>query len=95
MKFKTRSKIYKILNAMDIITGIIGLILCLFVYPVMLVFSFEGKNKALVWYSLACGAIGSAMFFISGSINDDIDFKLTALVTLGLEVGLSIAFLFA
>ena len=92
---KTRNTIYKILDVMDIITGLIGLILCLFVYPVMLVFSFEGKNKALVWGSLVCGAIGSAMFFISGSLNDDVDFKLTALVTLGLEVGLSIAFLFA
>ena len=95
MKLKIRNTIYKILDVMDIITGIVGLILCFFVYPLLLVFSFEGQNKALVWGSLVCGAIGSVMFFISGSLNDDIDFKLTALVTLGLEVGLSIAFLFA
>ena len=90
---KTRNTIYKILDVMDIITGLIGLILCLFVYPVMLVFSFEGKNKALVWGSLVCGAIGSAMFFISGSLNDDVDFKLTALVVLVFVIGLSVLFL--
>lgn len=93
MKLKTRNTIYKIINAMDIITGIIGLILCFFVYPLLLVFSYEGQNKALVWGSLVCGAIGSAMFFISGSLNDDVDFKLTALVVLGFVIGLSVLFL--
>lgn len=95
VKLKTRNTIYKILNAMDIITGIIGLILCFFVYPLLLAFSCEGQNKAIVWGSLVCGAIGSAMFFISGSLNDDVDFKLTALVVLGFVVGLSVLFLFA
>ena len=94
MKLKTRNTIYKILNAMDIITGLVGLILCFFVYPLLLVFSFEGQNKALVWGSMVCGAIGSAMFFISGSLNDDVDFKLTALVILGFTIGLSVLFLF-
>ena len=93
MKLKTRKTIYKILNAMDVITGIIGLILCFFVYPLLLAFSYEGKNKAIVWGSLVCGAIGSAMFFISGLLNDDVDFKLTALVVLGFVVGLSVLFL--
>lgn len=95
VKLKIRNTIYKILDAMDIITGLDGIILCCFVYPVLLAFSFGGENKALVWGSLVCGAIGSTMFFISGSINDDIDFIFTALVTLGLEIGLSVAFLFA
>ena len=93
MKLKIRNTIYKILNAMDIITGIIGLILCFFVYPLLLAFSYEGQNKALVWCSLACGAIGSTMFFISGSLNDDVDFKITALVVLGFVIGLSVLFL--
>ena len=95
MKLKTRNTIYKILDVMDIITGLVGLILCFYVYPLLLVFSYEGKNKALVWCSLVCGAIGSAMFFISGSLNDDVDFKLTALVVLGFTIGLSVLFLFA
>ena len=94
MKLKTRKMIYKILNAMDIITALVGLILCFFVYPLLLVFSCEGQNKALVLASLVCGAIGSAMFFISGSLNDDVDFKLTALVVLGFTIGLSVLFLF-
>ena len=94
MKLKTRKMIYKILNAMDIITALVGLILCFFVYPLLLVFSCEGQNKALVLASLVCGAIGSAMFFISGSLNDDVDFKITALVVLGFTIGLSVLFLF-
>ena len=95
MKLKTRNMIYKILDAMDIITGLVGIILCFFVYPLLLVFSYEGKNKTLVFGSLVCGAIGSAMFFISGSLNDDVDFKLTALVILGFTIGISVLFLFA
>ena len=93
VKLKTRNTIYKILDLMDVITGLVGLILCFFVYPLLLVFSYEGKNKALVWSSLVCGAIGSAMFFISGSLNDDVDFKLTAVVVLGFVIGLSVLFL--
>ena len=95
MKLKIRNTIYKILDVMDIITGLVGLILCFFVYPLLLVFSFEGQNKALVWGSMVCGAIGSAMFLISGSLNDDVDFKLIALVILGFTIGLSVLFLFA
>ena len=91
---KTRNTIYKILDLMDVITGLVGLILCFFVYPLLLVFSYDGKNKTLVFGSLVCGAIGSAMFFISGSLNDDVDFKLTALVVLGFTIGLSVLFLF-
>ena len=93
MKLKTRNTIYKILDLMDVITGLVGLILCFFVYPLLLVFSYEGKNKSLVWCSLVCGTIGSAMFFISGSLNDDVDFKITALVVLGFVIGLSVLFL--
>ena len=95
MKLKTRNTIYKILDAMNIITGLVGLILCFFVYPLLLAFSCEGQNKALVWGSMVCGTIGSAMFFISGSLNDDVDFKITALVVLGFTIGLSVLFLFA
>ena len=95
MKLKTRNTIYKILDLMDVITGLVGLILCFFVYPLLLVFSCEGQNKALVLGALMCGAIGSAMFFISGSLNDDVDLKLTALVILGFTIGLSVLFLFA
>ena len=93
MKLKTRKMIYKILNAMDIITALVGLILCFFVHPLLLVFSCEGQNKAIVWGSLVCGVIGSAMFFMSGSLNDDVDFKLTALIVLGYEISLSVLFL--
>lgn len=95
MKLKTRNTIHKILDVMDIITDLVGLILCFFVYPLLLVFSFEGQNKALVWGSMVCGAIGSAMFFISGSLNNDVDFKLTALVVLVFAIVLSALFLFA
>ena len=93
MKLKTRNTIYKILDVMDIITGLVGLILCFFVYPLLLVFSCEGQNKAVVWGSLVCGVIGPAMFFISGSLSDDVDFKLTALIVLGYEISLSVLFL--
>lgn len=95
MKLKTRNTIYKILDVMNVITGLVGIILCFFVYPLLLVFSYEGQNKALVWGSMVCGTIGSAMFFISGSLNDDVDFKLTALVVLGFTIGISVLFLFA
>ena len=93
MKLKTRNTIYKILDVMDVITFPIGVVICCLVYPVLLAFSFGGENKALVWGSLACCAIGSAMFLISGSLNDDVDFKLTALVVLGFEIGLSVLLL--
>lgn len=95
VKLKTRNTIYKILDVMDIITFPIGVVICCLVYPVLLGFSFGGENKALVWGSLACGIIGSAIIYVAGSLNDDFNLKFTALVTMGVEIGLSVAFLFA
>lgn len=95
VKLKTRNTIYKILDVIDIITFPIGVVLCCLVYPVLLAFSFGGENKALVWGSLACGTICSAIIYVAGYLNDDFDFKFTAIVTLGVEIGLSVSFLFA
>ncbi len=95
VKLKTRNTLYKILDVMDVITFPIGVVICCLVYPVLLAFSFGGENKALVWGSLACGIIGSAIIYVAGSLNDDFNLKFTALVTMGVEIGLSVAFLFA
>lgn len=95
MKLKTRNTIYKILDVMDIITFPIGVVICCLVYPVLLAFSFGGENKALVCGSLACGIIGSAIIYVAGLLNDDFNLKFTALVMMGVEIGLSVAFLFA
>ena len=95
VKLKTRNTIYKILDLMDVITFPIGVVICCLVYPVLLAFSFGGENKALVWGSLACGIIGSAIIYVAGSLNDDFNLKFTALVMMGVEIGLSVAFLFA
>ena len=95
MKLKTRNTIYKILDLMDVITFPIGVVICCLVYPVLLAFSFGGENKALVWGSLACGIIGSAIIYVAGSLNDDFNLKFIALVMMGVEIGLSVVFLFA
>ena len=58
-------------------------------------FPSGGENKSLVWGSLACGIIGSAIIYVAGSLNDDFNFKFTSLVMMGIEIGLSVAFLFA